>query len=197
MAENETLDLGHKSRWKQTRIALDDPNRSLFEVAQQASADFERMARLLPLALRKGPSLLVLLRAVQISTSETRAVVATFSEKRLAKLVVDAIRLSPAAEPAFVARSASQRMIEGLIDQVVARAASKQRFKGPSDHAELRAQLKNRFESHRAELTAHLESALRGDRPKVRRSVRTGSATAVELVSKSLIARRPGESHGR
>lgn len=162
MAENEVLDFGHRDRWKRSRLLLRDPASSMFEFVSTAADECREAVRRLPAALRKGPPLLMLLRAMQGSITGLQEVVAAFTEKRLANLVIAAAKCDSSGRPEGIAHSAARNMVETLIDQIAARAKKEQRFCSEQDQAALRAALTNEFAPFIAPLSETIESSMRG-----------------------------------
>ena len=137
MAENEVLDFGHRDRWKRSRLLLRDPASSLFEFVSTAADECREAVRRLPAALRKGPPLLMLLRAMQGSCDSS-------------------------GRPEGIAHSAAKNLVETLIDQIAARAKKEQRFCSEQDQTALRAALTNEFAPFIAPLSETIESSMRG-----------------------------------
>lgn len=162
MAENEILDFGHRDRWKRSRLLLRDPLSSLPEFVSTATDECREAIRRLPAALRKGPPLLVLLRAQQGSITGLQEVVAAFKEKRLANLVIAAAKCDPSGGPEAVAHSAATNMVEMLIDQIATRAKKEQRFCSEHHQIALRDALTSEFAPFVGPLSEAIESSMRG-----------------------------------
>ncbi|MCD9125986.1 hypothetical protein [Luteimonas fraxinea] len=199
MAENEVLDFGHATRWRVSRRALRDPLCSLGEFVNAASVDCAAAIRNLPRALRQGPALMTLLRALEGSVLGLQETVAAFTEKRLANVVIAAARCASNASPAVVAQEAASRMLESMSDQIISRAWREQRFASPSEQVELRAALGNEFGAYQQSLAQAIESSLGGtpvrsiNLPKL--PVRRNPA---EVAVMSLVpAKRPEAPHAR
>lgn len=162
MAENEVLDFGHWERWKLSRRALLDPASTISELVEVAEDECREAVRRLPAALRKGPPLIILLRALQGSVRELQEVVAAFTEKRLANVVIAAARCNPDGHPHSVARTAAETMVETLVDQITTRAKKEKRFCSPEEQAALREALTTKFAPYIAPVCEAIESSLRG-----------------------------------
>lgn len=162
MAENEVLDFGHYERWKLSRRVLRDPASTFSEFVEVADDECREAIRRLPAALRKGPPLIVLLRAVQASITGLQEVVAAFTEKRLANVVIAAARCNPDGQPHSVARTAAETMVETLVDQIATRAKKEKRFCSLEEQAALREALTAKFALYIAPICEAIESSLRG-----------------------------------
>ncbi len=164
MAENETLDFGHKSRWRRSRNHLRDPASTLDQFIRTAADDCQEAIRLLPAVLRKGTALLALVRALEAgSTVAIQEAVATFKEKRLANIVLAALRCTPSGDKTELARSAAESIIETLIDQIAARSKREKRFISNLEQTELRNALGKEFSPHLTLLSETIEASLRGN----------------------------------
>ncbi|NII73976.1 hypothetical protein FHW84_002561 [Dyella sp. SG562] len=164
MAENESLDFGHRNRWFRSRKILQDPLSTLDQFIHNAAEDCREAVRRLPLALRKGPALLALVKALETgSIVALQEVVATFTEKRIASITLSALRSSPSADAKDLAGAAAESIISTLIDQITARAKREQRFCSVSEQAELRKSLRQEFSVNIPALSDTLETSLRGD----------------------------------
>ena len=163
MAENESLDFGHRSRWLRSRKVLQDPASTLDQFIRTAAEDCREAVRLVPVALRKGPAFLTLVKALE--TGSVRALqeaVATFTEKRIASITLSVMRSSWSRDPQDLARATAQSVIATLIDQIAARSKREQRFCSVSDQAKLRIALSREFVTHIPVLTDTIEASLRG-----------------------------------
>lgn len=195
MAENEVLDFGHHERWKLSRRVLRDPARTLSEFVEVADDECREAVRRLPAALRKGPPLIILLRALQASITGLQEVVAAFTEKRLANVVIAAARCNPDGQPRSVAQTAAETMVETLVDQITMRAMKEKRFCSPEEQIALRDALTNKFAPYIAPICETIESSLRGAPIK---QVKTFTARArrmlpAEVAGMSLVSVPPQE----
>lgn len=164
MAENESLDFGHERRWRRSRNVLRDPASTLDQFIHTAADDCQEAIRLLPAALRKGTALLVLVRALESGSKVAiQEAVATFKEKRLASIVLAALRCSPSGDRAELARGAAESIIETLIDQIAARSKREQRFCSNAEQTELREALAREFSVHVPSLSETIEASMRGN----------------------------------
>jgi hypothetical protein len=199
MAENEILDLGHPLRWRLTRLVLGDPASSVAQVVQCAAEELDEVVRRLTVALRKGAPLLVLLHAAKGSFSDSQAVVVTFKERRLANIVLAAVKLAPTKDAAGVARTASELVINGLIDQLLTRAKKESRFCHSKSQDELRASLRLEFEKRQDDFRVTLEASLRGAavKPIKRMFASTPRLQLGQVARLSLIAPLAEQSHVR
>ena len=199
MAENETLDFGHHSRWRRSRTVLADPAATLSDFVHCAGEDFGENLRKLPAALRKSPALLILLRAANESQAALQEVVAAFTEKRLAKLVLAAGDLAPDNDPARVAGTAAKLMIDALVDQITLRSKKERRFCLPQEQASLRASLVAEFGKNLGPLSATLEASMRGETiRRIKRSLRPVPRLHPKDVARlSLVISRPEQHHAR
>ncbi|WP_257386398.1 hypothetical protein [Tahibacter caeni] len=198
MAENEILDFGHRSRWRASRAVLKDSNATLAELVACAGEDFDGVMRRLPVALRKGPGLLILLRAAQESPVALQEVVAAFTEKRLAKLALTAGQLCPSNDPAEVAQTSAQLLIDALVDQIALRAKRERRFCAPDEQDALRASLAREFGKNFVQLSATLEASMRGARIKpIKRAAPRIAVAPKDVARLSLVVRRPEQPHAR
>ncbi|WDJ75223.1 hypothetical protein [Xanthomonas campestris] len=196
MAENELLDFGHRDRWKRSRLLLDDPHASLSDVVKGAGEDFAEVARRLAVALRKGQTLLTLLRAAKQSPIALQAVIANFTEKRLASLVLTASQTTQSLNVAAVANRATELIVQTLIDQIAVRALSKRRFTSRAEQAALRASLVEEFAQYRPAVRAVLEASMTGAPVKaIKRKAPTVRPTAQQVAHTSLVIRRPEDRH--
>lgn len=199
MAENEFLDIGHQNRWRRTRLALGDPARSMGQIVDDASQDFDDVVRKLPIALRKGPSLLVLMRAAQDSPLASGEVFAAFTEKRLAAAVRAAIKIARSPDPAVIANIASGQIIEGLVNQLVQRARKVERFQDPKTRGALENALRAKFASRQTDLRTTLEASLRGTviKPVKRMHKMPSRLSPKEVAGLSLTSRSQERPHAR
>lgn len=163
MAENESLDFGHRNRWLRSRKILRDPASTLDQFINTASEDCQEAVRLVPIALRKGPALLALVRALETgSIVALQEVIATFTEKRIASIAVSALRSSKSKDLKDFARATAESVIGTLIDQIATRAKREQRFCSVSEQSELRMGLTREFSAHIPDLSDTIEASLRG-----------------------------------
>ena len=163
MAENEHLDFRHQSRWLRSRKVLKDPQSTLGEFIYTAAEDCQEAVRRVAEALRKGPALLTLVKALETgSVVALQEVVATFTEKRIVSITLLALRFSPSTNAKDLARAAAENVISTLIDQIAARAKREQRFCSLSEQVELRKGLTREFSAHIPALSDTLETSLRG-----------------------------------
>jgi hypothetical protein len=189
MAENEIIDLGHKSRWVRTRKALQDRECPVDEVVAAMTADIEGLCAGLNAALRNGPPLSGLLRLALGSSLQVQTVIAQFTEKGLAVLVNAARNRCRSNDPAEVAEVASQLLTQRLIDQAGCRAGREERFRDPELHREFLEQATRTFKAYEGDLRAMLEAALRGSAPVSFKRRVTGKRrmTLRQLMNVSLI----------
>lgn len=195
MAENEVLDFGHRERWKLSRRVLRDSASTLFEFVDVADDECREAVRRLPAALRKGPPLLILLRALRTTIMGLQEVVAAFTEKRLANVVIAAAKCNPNGHPHSVAQTAAETMVETLVDQITARAKKEKRFCSAEEQTALREALTAKFAPYIAPICETIESSLRGTPVK---QVKTLTARArrmrpTEVVGMSLVSVPPQE----
>jgi hypothetical protein len=196
MAENEMLDLGHPNRWRRSRLLLDDPLTTVSELTTTAGEEFTEVVRRLAVALRKGQPLVMLLRAANQSAVALQSVIAEFTEKRLASLVVSARQTASDLSIEAVAHSASTSLIQTVVDQIVVRALSKSRFTSPQEQARLRKSLTSEFGQHQSAIRTVLEASMRGAPIKPIRTRRHASRpTAHQVAATSLVITRPEAGH--
>lgn len=188
MAENEYLDFGHRSRWLRSRKILRDPNSTLDEFISTASEDCQEAVRLVPVALRKGPALLSLARALETgSIVALQEVIATFTEKRIASITVSALRSSRSKDLKDLARATAESVIGTLIDQIATRAKREQRFCSVSEQADLRMGLTREFSAHIPALSNTIEASLRGGHiPRIRKMFASPRMAPREVARMSL-----------
>lgn len=192
MAENEIIDLGHKSRWIRTRKALQDHECPIEDVVAAITADMEGMCAGLNTALRNGPPLSGLLRLALGSSLQVQTVIAQFTEKSVAILVDAARNRCRSNDPAEVADVASQLLTQRLIDQAECRAGREERFRDPEMRRELVEQATRTFKSYEGDLRAMLEAALRDGAPVSFKRRATGKRrmSSRQLMNVSLIPAR-------
>ncbi|QEW14565.1 hypothetical protein DYQ48_05735 [Xanthomonas hortorum] len=193
MAENEILDLGHRSHWKVVRALLGDPTVPMPEVVKKAGEDFEGMLSKLIRALRSGEPLLHLLRAAKQSPIAQQAVIAGFTEKRLAKIVLNASLTAQGRSVAIVAEHATQSLMQVMVDQMCNRALRNGRFVSHNEQNALRSSLANEFAQHRSAVRAALEASMTG--MKVTPMKVRPKASAHDIAYTSLVMMPPGDSH--
>ena len=163
MAENESLDFGHRNRWSHSRKVLQDRASTLDQFIRTASEDCQEAVRLVPVALRKGPALLALVRALETgSVVALQEAVATFTEKRIASITLSALRSSPSGNIKELARATAESVIATLIDQIAARAKRELRFCSVAEQVDLRIGLNREFSAHIPALSGTIEASLRG-----------------------------------
>lgn len=161
MAENELLNLGHKTRWQRTRRALENPDCSRAELLEALTSDIEGVCSGLPKALKKGPPLAALLRLSLGSSVQVQAVLAEFKEKNLGRLINDARRLTRSNNPSAVAACAAGLLTDRLVDQLDKRAGRHEHFRSRESRAELVAEGSRIFRSYEGDLKRILECSLR------------------------------------
>lgn len=161
MAENELLNLGHKTRWQRTRRALENADCPHADLLAALTADIEGVCSGLPKALKKGPSLAALLRLSLGSSVQVQAVLAEFKEKNLGRLINDARALTKSNEPSAVAACAASLLTDRLVDQLDKRAGRHDHFRDRESRAELVADATRIFRSYEGELKRILDCSLR------------------------------------
>lgn len=193
MAENEYLDFGHRDRWLRSRKVLQDPQSTLDQFIRTAAEDCRDAVRRLPVALRKGPALLTLVKALETgSIVALQEVVATFTEKRIASITLSTLRSSPSTSTKDLAHAAAESIISTLIDQITAKAKREQRFCSVSERAELRKALMREFSAHIPVLSDTLEASLRGGPiHRIRRSFPSVRMAPKEVARMSLVMPPP------
>lgn len=162
MAENEVLDFGHATRWRKSRSVLRDAQAVAEDFVEAATQDCEGAIRNLPKALRRGPPLLVLVKALRESILAQQEAISAFTEKRLANVVIAVAKCSKDSSAEQIAGKAADRMLETLVDQVLARALKERRFCASHEQAELRESLTRKFAAYQPPLAQAIESSLRG-----------------------------------
>lgn len=193
MAENESLDFGHPSRWLRSRKILKDPQSTLDQFIHTAAEDCREAVRRVAVALRKGPTLLTLMKALETgSVIALQEVVATFTEKRIASITLSALRFSASTDAKDLARATAESVIVTLIDQIAARSKREQRFCSVSEQTELRRGLTREFSAHIPALSDTLESSLHGGPiRRIKRSVSPTRMAPKEVARMSLVAASP------
>lgn len=193
MAENESLDFGHRTRWLRSRKVLQDSQSTLDQFIRTAADDCRDAIRKVPVALRKGPALLTLMKALETgSIVALQEVVTTFTEKRIASITLSALRSSTSTSTKDLAHAAAESVISTLIDQIAARAKRKRRFCSVSERAELRKALTREFSAHIPVLSDTLEASLRGGPiHRIRRSSPSVRMAPKEVARMSLVALPP------
>lgn len=201
MAENESLDFGHRNRWAFGRKVLQDRATTLDQFIRSASEDCQEAVRLVPIALRKGPALLTLVRALETgSVVALQEAVATFTEKRIASITLSALRSSPSGNIKDLARATAESVIGTLIDQIAARAKREQRFCSVAEQAELRMGLNREFSAHVPALSDTIEASLLGGPVRrIRKAFPSVRMTPKDIARMSLVipAAQPEQPHAR
>lgn len=200
MAENEIIDLGHKRHWSRLRRSLRNADCSVEDVVTAATEDIELMCRGLPKAMRKGPSLALLLEPALGSALQTQAVLAQFTEKGLATLVQNARKLARSNDPRAVATAAATHLIQSLVSQIEGRAGRETRFREGAAKQELMAGITATFGGYQQQLTDMLEGALRNATvPRFKRQLQPRPRlSAPQLASMSVMAAiSPGNPRAR
>lgn len=164
MAENEMFDLGHCRRWQKTRDALADPARTSKEIVAVACEDFDVACEKLQGALRRGPSLALLLEPMLSSASRAQSVLSQFTEKGIAQVGEIACKLAHGRGVAAIADVAAQQMINRVIDQLDLRAGRCERFRSYEAREQFRAEAAEAFRVYQEPLRNIIEASLR-DRP--------------------------------
>lgn len=192
MAENEIIDLGHRSRWVRTRKALQDQGCSLDDVVSAMTADMEGMCAGLNGALRNGPPLSGLLRLTLGSSLQVQTVIAQFTEKGIALLVNAARNRCGSNDAAEVAAVAAQLLTQRLIDQADCRAGREERFRDPELRREFLDQVTRTFKNYEGDLRDMLEAALRDGAPVGFKRRLTGKRrmSPRQLINVSLLSTR-------
>ncbi len=162
MAENEIIDLGHSTRWRRLRKALADPSCGSEDLLAAAQEDIEGMCKKLPGVLRKSPPLMLLLEPALASHAQAQAVLATFTERSIAILVRDALKLARSSTPGEVAAVVARRILERLLDQFALRAGKEARYRDKNTRDALVTRVAETFASYEGDLRATIEASLRG-----------------------------------
>lgn len=161
MAENELLNLGHKTQWQRTRRALENPDCPHADLLVALTTDIEGVCGGLPKALKKGPPLAALLRLSLGSSMQIQAVLAEFKEGNLARLTNEARSLTKSNDPSAVAACAARLLTQRLVDQLDKRAGRQEHFRSRESRAELVAEATRIFRSYEGDLKRILECSLR------------------------------------
>lgn len=199
MAENELLNLGHKTRWQRTRRALQNPNCPHADLLAALTADIEGVCTGLPKALKKGPPLAALLGLSLGSSLQVQAVLAEFKEGNLARLTNEARRLTKSNEPGAVAACAAHLLTDRLVDQLDKRAGRQEHFQSRESRAELIADASRIFRSYEGELKRILECSMRNApiTPFKRRLPPVRRMSSKQLLAFSVVPPAPEQPHAR
>jgi hypothetical protein len=162
MAENEILDIGNKHRWKRTRIALCDPSRSLFDVAEIAAMEYEEIVQLALSALRKNDGLRSLMKAANGSSIEQQIVISNFTEKALATLVLSSVKIAGQFDSYAIADELARGMARCIIDQFLLRAGGEPPNVNALERLNLESLLQTKFAPIVANMRTTLEAYIRG-----------------------------------
>lgn len=197
MAENEYLDLGNR-HWRLTRAAVADPGRSQSDLLKCAAEDFDRDARQLINALRRGDHLLILLRQCAASFSEQQAVIANYKNKNLLRTVLLAQKEAVSSAPADIAKAASDILVRRIIDQISLQRSKLEGFRSAEARSELRAALLAEFAPSQRAIEAALEASLGGQQVKRFKSkpfVRAPKMDAKSLSLMPLVSKSKAPPH--
>lgn len=196
MAENELLNLGHKTRWQSTRRALQNPDCSRADRKAALTADIEGVCTGLPKALKKGPPLAALLRLSLGSPLQVQTVLAEFKEGNVARLTHEARLLTKSNDPGAIAACLANLLTESLVDQLDKRAGRQDHFRSRDSRAELIADAITIFRSYEGELKRILECSLRDApiTPFKRRLPPAPRLSPKQLLTFSVAAPAPQES---
>lgn len=200
MAENELLNLGHKTRWQRTRRALERPDCSRSDLMASLTADIEGVCGGLPKALRKGPPLAALLRLSSGSSMQVQAVLAEFKERNLARLTNEARSLTKSNHPPALAACAARLLTQRLVDQLDKRAGRHEHFRTRECRAELIADATRIFRSYEGDLKRILECSLRDVpiTPFKRRVLQVRRSSPKQLLALSVVPQESADSqHAR
>jgi hypothetical protein len=197
MAENEILYIVNAARWRGTRRAL-KAGESPAAVAGQLLEEMNRGVRnTLVGTFKKGATLLTLLHAAGESRDALRAVVDSFTDRQLARLVSAAIKACGSASPTEIARFAGDRILDQVHERALCYAGQCGTYQSERARAELSQALSARFDQYRPELLAILEESMRGQRvqrPPRRSTTRASLRVRVkDVVETSLLP--PGSGH--
>lgn len=200
MAENELLNLGHKTRWQRTRRALENPDCSHADLVAALTADIEGVCSGLPKALKKGPPLAALLRLSFGSFMQIQAVLAEFKEGNLARLINEARSLTKSNDPSAVAACAARLLTQRLVDQLDKRAGRQEHFRSRESRAKLVADATKVFRNYEGDLKLILECSLRDApiTPFKRRLPRVRRPSPKQLLNFSIVPpSSPEPQHAR
>jgi hypothetical protein len=183
MAENEILDSCGRG-WRPTRVALANPDLSLSAVAEAVADNLDSQ---LAKALRGGQTLLIFFAAAQQDPAAMRAVVQSFQDQQLARIVREAIKVSPAKDPASVAHCVTDMLVDGWIEKT--QLLANRSGWGPEKIQALMTVLRQEVESRRRALAVVIEHSLQGHPLRSIRRKRTDK-NAPRLDASALV-RRP------
>ena len=191
MAENEILFVTGARRWRPTRRAL-TAGAPMEAVADCFADDLIRGVRnSLVASLRKGATLLTLLRAADLGHEALSGVVANFQDKQLARIAKRAIAECGSHDADALARYVGQLIMDSVYEKVLVYAGRCDRYKTQQARDALAQTLDARLQLCEPELTSVLQNSLRGEpvrraaRPRVHRASVRRPASAV--VSTSLL----------
>lgn len=189
MAENELLNLGHKTRWQGTRRVIQNPDCAHADRLAVLTADIEGVCNGLPKALKKGPPLARLLGLSFGSPLQVQVVLSEFKEGNLARLTNEARSLTKSNEPGSVAACAARLLTDRLVDQLDKRAGRLEHFRSKESRVELISDATRIFRSYEGELKRILECSLRGTpiRPFKRRLLPSPRLSSKQLLNFSVV----------
>jgi hypothetical protein len=180
---------------------LRDETCTLAEFIRTATEDCQEAVRLVPIALRKGPALLALAKAVETGSAVARQeAIAAFTEKRIASITMAALRSTDSRDPKDLAYAVADSLIQTLVDQIATRAKRVQRFCSATEQAELRRGLTREFRAHLPVLSKTIEASLRGEpvrrirRPTAKVRMAPGDVARMSLLPPSASLEH---AHGR
>lgn len=196
MAENEILYISGARRWRATRRALTAGD-DIDSVADCFVDDLIRGLRnSLVVSLRKGATLLALLRAADVGREALSAVVANFQDKQLARIVQRAIAERGSHDGDGIARYVGQIIRDAVLERALVYAGRCDNYKTPQARDALAQRLSARLKLCEPELTSLLQSSARGE--AVRRAARLRATSqrrpASAVVSTSLLGRTGGQA---
>jgi hypothetical protein len=165
MAENEILDI-KGNRWRETRRLIALPNSSCSDIAERAVSDLDAgIGRDLIACLRRGQSLVELIRVATGSPDALREVIQSFTNRGLARIVGRAIQdCGPPPNATRIAEQAALILTEKAFDKVRAFAAEQPEFEDANRRRHLQDELAARLDNARNFVAERLEQALEGER---------------------------------
>jgi hypothetical protein len=185
VAENEILYVAGASRWRATRRALRN-GASAEAVAQCFADDMDRGLRnSLNATFRKGETLLTLFRATCQDPIALCAVVRSFQDRQLARIVREAVKVRGPNDPLAAARHAGNLIGDQVVEQTLLYAGQCDAYSASTSRTALSETLTASIERYKPELMAILETSMRGQRvrgPKRQQVTRASTQLRVKSV---------------
>jgi len=182
MAENEILDIGSSRRYRRFKAALTDVELGPADVAETFG---EEMLSQLRRQLSKN-SLYTILKASEQDALALSDAIDAFSEKTLARLVLNACAITKSTDVNVVAGKAGDLLIDKLVEQCQLHIGRDKYGFDAAKCAALQHEIVANLEACRGQIVGVLSNSLSGGKPKILRASRRSQPSANTLVSTSL-----------